>query len=96
MRIALVVHGFVQGVGYRYFVKKAADSLGVKGFVENKEDGSVLIVAESDAINLEKLESDINVSMEHGIQVLRIEKFEEADKSFPTASYDSSRFLIKK
>lgn len=70
--------------------------LGVKGMVENRDDGSVLIIAESGEEMLEKFEADINVSMEHGIQVLKIEKIPEDAASFPKISYDSSKFTIRK
>ncbi len=96
MKVAFIAHGFVQGVGYRYFVKRTADSLGVKGFVMNKDDGSVLVVAQSDPDSLEKFEASINVSTEHGVQVLKIEKFLENDELFPNVSYDNTKFLIKK
>jgi acylphosphatase len=45
-----VVAGRVQGVGYRYFVLREADVLGVSGYARNRSDGSVEVVAEgSDA-----------------------------------------------
>jgi acylphosphatase len=96
MRVAFIVHGFVQGVGYRYFVKRTADSLGVHGIVMNKSDGSVLIVAESDEDTLEKFESAVNVSTEHGIQVMKMEKLADGDPAFPKMAYDSAKFLIRK
>lgn len=40
------VTGRVQGVGYRYFVLRQAERLGVTGFAENHPDGSVVVVAE--------------------------------------------------
>jgi acylphosphatase len=40
-----LVHGRVQGVGYRYFVQYAANSLGMKGWVRNRDDGSVEVYA---------------------------------------------------
>jgi acylphosphatase len=40
-----IVSGSVQGVGYRYFCRRAAQSLGLKGFVRNMPDGSVEIEA---------------------------------------------------
>jgi acylphosphatase len=40
-----LVHGRVQGVGYRYFVQYAANSLGMKGWVRNLDDGSVEVYA---------------------------------------------------
>ena len=41
-----VVAGRVQGVGYRYFVLRQADALGVSGYARNRSDGSVEVVAE--------------------------------------------------
>ena len=43
-----VVRGRVQGVGYRYFVLRQADALGVAGFARNRADGSVEVVAEGE------------------------------------------------
>ena len=45
-RFDLVISGKVQGVGYRYFVKHKADSLGISGFVRNQNDGSVFVAAQ--------------------------------------------------
>lgn len=39
------VFGIVQGVGFRYFTWREATKIGVKGFVRNRQDGSVEVVA---------------------------------------------------
>jgi acylphosphatase len=39
--IHVLVRGHVQGVGFRYFVKQAADALGIPGWVRNLRDGRV-------------------------------------------------------
>ena len=43
-----VVRGFVQGVGFRFFAQRSARSLGVRGWVRNRADGSVESLAEGD------------------------------------------------
>ena len=35
------VHGRVQGVGFRYFVRREAQGLGLSGWVRNEADGTV-------------------------------------------------------
>ena len=42
--IHLLLSGHVQGVGFRYFVKQAADALDVAGWVRNLRDGRVEVV----------------------------------------------------
>ena len=54
--VRYVVRGRVQGVGYRYFVLRHAEDLGVAGFARNQADGSVEVIAEGDAAALAKLE----------------------------------------
>ncbi len=50
-----IVSGVVQGVGFRYFVYRNAVELGIKGYVRNKRDGTVEVVAEGDEEKLEEL-----------------------------------------
>jgi len=46
--ITIIVSGKVQGVFFRVATKEKADELGVKGFVRNEANGSVLIEAEAE------------------------------------------------
>lgn len=41
VRAHMVVSGFVQGVGYRYFIYREAVAVGVTGFVKNLWSGEV-------------------------------------------------------
>ena len=54
-RLHAVVRGDVQGVGFRYFLVDTARPLGVNGWVRNRPDGSVEMVAEGDRPKLERL-----------------------------------------
>ena len=54
-RLHLVVTGEVQGVGYRWYVQRAARGLGVHGEVRNRLDGTVTVEAEGERADLERL-----------------------------------------
>ncbi|MDQ3870881.1 MAG: acylphosphatase [Chloroflexota bacterium] len=54
-RLEATVHGVVQGVGFRYFVRREAARLGLKGWVANRTDGSVAVVAEGPVGSLDGL-----------------------------------------
>jgi acylphosphatase len=51
----ITVDGHVQGVGFRYFVKEKADFLSLSGWVRNRYDGSVEILAQGDPDKLQQL-----------------------------------------
>lgn len=53
--MSATVKGYVQGVGFRMFVQRAAWRLGVKGFVKNMPEGTVKVVASGDRPSLETL-----------------------------------------
>ena len=54
-RLHAVVRGDVQGVGFRYYVQRKAQQLGVRGWVRNNDNGTVEVVAEGDRAVLEQL-----------------------------------------
>lgn len=54
-RLHAVIHGDVQGVGFRYFLLRKAGQLGLKGWVRNNDDGTVELVAEGGRQDLEQL-----------------------------------------
>jgi len=51
----VVVEGFVQGVGYRDFVRRAALRLGVSGWVRNRADGSVEALVAGPPADVERM-----------------------------------------
>ncbi len=50
-----LIHGRVQGVGYRYFVQRAAAKLKVSGYARNLADGSVEVYAVGSVSQLSEL-----------------------------------------
>lgn len=54
-RMHVVVRGRVQGVGFRWFVREEARSLGLSGWVLNRPDGAVEIEASGGAEALAQL-----------------------------------------
>ena len=54
-RLAAVVSGRVQGVGFRRYVRGWARKLGLTGWVRNEPDGTVRLVAEGDGAALDRL-----------------------------------------
>jgi acylphosphatase len=53
------VSGMVQGVGYRYFARRAALQLGVAGYVRNLRDGRVEVYAAGSAVELAALRIEL-------------------------------------
>jgi acylphosphatase len=49
IRVTLYVHGFVQGVGFRWFTRAKALEFGVVGSATNLSDGRVRVVAQGPA-----------------------------------------------
>ncbi len=54
-RLQALVQGRVQGVGFRYYAQQRARELGVTGFVRNRWDESVEVVADGPRAALERL-----------------------------------------
>ncbi len=71
-RLHAVVHGDVQGVGYRYFVQRKAQQLGLQGWVRNNDDGTVELVAEGSREQLEQLKR----ALEEGPRLARVDRVE--------------------
>jgi acylphosphatase len=55
VRLTAWVHGYVQGVGFRWWTRSRALELGLTGFAANKPDGRVQVVAQGPRSAAERL-----------------------------------------
>ena len=55
VRLTAWVHGYVQGVGFRWWTRSRALELGLTGYAGNQPDGRVLVVAQGRRRDCERL-----------------------------------------
>lgn len=53
--VRLVITGWVQGVGYRMWAERTAMALGIRGWVRNRADGSVELLATGEDVAISQL-----------------------------------------
>lgn len=88
LRSFAIVHGTVQGVGFRYWTWKHAEKLGLAGSARNLDDGTVEVIAEGTRWAVRDLLKEIQGPDAPGV-VLRVDAhFEDAQgdlRGFTTA-----------
>jgi acylphosphatase len=67
-----IVRGSVQGVGFRWFVLRQAQSLSIRGQVRNLPDRAVEVLAEGDRPDLESL----LIALRQGSTMARVSEVE--------------------
>lgn len=55
MTLHILIEGFVQGVGFRQYIKHKANRLNVKGWVKNLPDGRVEVVLSGNQENVREM-----------------------------------------
>ena len=80
-----VVHGRVQGVGYRWFVARQAARFGVAGFAQNLADGTVEVVAQGDESAVQSLAD----ALRRGPTMARVSRVENTDVPHDVAQFSS-------
>lgn len=80
VRNHLVVHGRVQGVGFRATAKQIADQLDIHGWVKNNSNGTVEIDAEGDPDHLSKFIDKLNEGPTPFSKVRAVDIIEEASE----------------
>ena len=74
-RIKFIAHGRVQGVGFRGFVRRIANSMQLVGSVKNLPDGTVEILVEGDERKIAQLAKRISsIRLALGVHVERLDE----------------------
>ena len=84
-RVKISIIGDVQGVFFRHFAKKEADSLELTGWCRNESDGSVFAVVEGEEKNVDKFVSWAKKGTELATvedMDVQIEKYTGLEKEF--------------
>ena len=81
VRKHIIFHGYVQGVGFRYRARHAADLYGSTGWVRNEWDGSVSMEIQGEESQIDQ----VILAIERGTYV-RIENMEV--KTIPVVEHD--------
>lgn len=87
-RLHAIVHGRVQGVGFRAFVVDRGIAIGVKGWARNRWDGTVEVLADGDRQQLEQLLSALH-------QGPRMANVTRVDKDWGTSDGEFSSFHVR-
>lgn len=77
-RMRLIIEGRVQGVWFRESTRREAERLGVRGWVRNRREGTVEVLAEGPKENVRKLVDWCH----HGPPSARVMRVNETAESF--------------
>lgn len=87
-RLSARITGRVQGVGFRHFTTKRAQSLGCTGWVRNEADGSVRLEAEG-------VRSDLDALLTAVHDGPRSARVNDVSASFSSATGDFKDFRVR-
>jgi len=85
-RLTVWVHGYVQGVGFRWWARSKALELGLVGSASNLADGRVEVVAEGPREHCERLLTELNSGASPG-------RVDRVTKRWSTARGDLEGFV---
>ncbi len=86
-RLHAIVHGRVQGVNFRYYTQLQAQALDLVGWVANRADGTVEVMAEGPRPALDQLLSFLHEGPSHA-------HVERVDVDWLTSTGHFTRFRV--
>jgi len=87
IRLHVILQGFVQGVGFRFFVYRAGQDLQLQGWVRNRINGNVEILADGSRKKLDAFLKEVR----KGPQMAQVVKI---DVEWQKSKSDLSPFTI--
>ncbi|PWU21045.1 MAG: acylphosphatase [Bdellovibrio sp.] len=91
MSVQIIIHGLVQGVGYRRFVELQARTLGIAGWVRNLTTGEVEVWAVGAKDRLESLFHELR----RGPPGSLVEKLEIHERTMPEGFTINRVFTVR-
>ena len=89
VRKRILFTGRVQGVGFRWLARHAAEALGLTGWVRNEYDGSVTMEIQGIEAGIDRLLAELSSGRYIDIQNMEIRKItvDEEERSFRVRGY---------
>ncbi|MCU0512370.1 MAG: acylphosphatase [Anaerolineae bacterium] len=87
-RLNAIVHGRVQGVNFRYYTQQQAQRLGLVGWVKNRADTTVEVVAEGSPAQLAALLDWLHEGSPHA-------RVDEVEVFWQEATGEFSAFTVR-
>ncbi len=85
-----IISGRVQGVGFRFFVERMANLLGVTGWVSNLPNGNVKVVA----VGAPDKISDFLLTLREGPTLASVEDVKTSLETVEYNEYDSFEIML--
>ena len=73
LHVHVIVHGRVQGVGFRYMTEMKANEIGVFGYVKNLSDGTVETEIEGEASKVYQLIDELKSGISPSAKVTDVD-----------------------
>jgi acylphosphatase len=86
-----IVRGRVQGVGFRWYVEREANALGMAGWVKNNEDSTVELVAFGDAAK----HAALRTKLAQGPRASRVDRVDELETTQEELQGNLKSFTIQ-
>jgi len=86
-RLHAIIHGQVQGVNFRYYTLIQAQALGLTGWVANRPEGTVEVMAEGPRAALDELLAFLQRGPSHA-------RVDQVDVDWPKPTGQFTRFQV--